>query len=228
VGAHYFVSPDFLVGALFQADWAKETNTSLNSEASGTGWMAGPYIAGRIPGQEVYFEARAAWGRSDNDINPIGIYTDSFETDRWMARGKISGLYTWNQWTLQPEASLAWFEETQDRYTDTLGNIIPSQTITLGEARFGPNIAYEIATENGGLIQPSLGISGVWTFGTGSTPAILGSALATSDLRARIDAGLEMTLANGWTFQSEAYYDGLGASGYQAYGGSLKLNVPLN
>ncbi|MDF2370677.1 MAG: autotransporter outer membrane beta-barrel domain-containing protein [Rhizobiaceae bacterium] len=228
-GTHYFISPDLLVGGLVQVDWADETNATSGSSADGTGWMVGPYLAGRMRDQNVFYEARAAWGRSENNITPLGTYTDSFSTQRWLARAKIGGNYSFGDINVRPEASISWFQEKQESYTDSLSTMIPSQTVSLGEVRFGPNVSRTIQQDDGTLVQPSFGISGVWNFGIAENAASQGSSLGNEDLRARLDAGLSFTNTMGWTLATAGFYDGIGldTDTYQTYGGNLKLTIPL-
>lgn len=227
LGAHYFLSRDLLIGGLVQADWAEEGNDTAGSDASGFGWLAGPYIAGRVPGENLYYEARAAWGRSYNDIDPFGAYSDDFQTSRWLVRAKIAGVFEVGRWSIIPEASFAWFQETQDAYTDSLGNRIEDQTVSLGEVRFGPKVGYDFALDNGGIVSPSAGLSGVWNFGIRENAASSGFPLNDHDLRARLDAGLDVHLPGGWMLAGEGYIDGLGAHDYEAYGGKVRMTVPI-
>ena len=125
LGAHYFTSENTLVGILGQLDWADETNSNQGSQADGFGWMVGPYIAGKFSDQNLFYEARVAYGQSDNDISPLGTFTDSFDTKRWLASGKLSGQYEVSDLTIRPEIRISWYEETQEAYTDSLSNLVP-------------------------------------------------------------------------------------------------------
>lgn len=225
-GAHYFVTPEFIVGALVQVDWSEETNASVNSLASGDGWMIGPYIAGKI--NSLTYEARVSWGRSENDINPSGTYTDNFETERFLASAKIAGDYKMGAWTLTPEASVLWFEETQEAYTDSLGNAIGEQTNSLGEVRLGPKFSYLVDLGDGSTMTPTFGISGVTNFGIANNAASQGSVLGNDDWRARFDGGLAFTNQRGWILALLGHYDGIGIDDYYAYGGGARLTIPLN
>lgn len=98
---------------------------------------------GRILNHNLTYEARVAWGRSQNKVTPSGTYTDKFETSRWLASAKIGGMHQFGDFTIKPEASFSWFEEKQEAYTDSLTNAIPSQTISLVEVRFGPEISHK-------------------------------------------------------------------------------------
>ena len=84
----------------------------------------------------VAYEARVSWGRSDNNVSPFGTYTDSFDTERWLASGKISGSFMMDQVNVKPTLEVSYFHETQLAYIDSLTNVIPEQSISLGELRF--------------------------------------------------------------------------------------------
>ena len=54
------------------------------------------------------------------------------------------------------------------------------------------------------------------------------NAHGTATTRARLSVGVSAQLANGWRLSGEGYYDGIGADDFDAYGGSVRFNVPLN
>jgi Autotransporter beta-domain len=96
VGGDYPLTQNILVGMLGQFDWANEHTKIDSSKTEGNGWMVGPYVSARLD-QNLFFDWRAAWGRSDNSVNPFGTYTDNFDTSRWLTtarwRGGPGGLY---------------------------------------------------------------------------------------------------------------------------------------
>lgn len=49
-----------------------------------------------------------------------------------------------------------------------------------------------------------------------------------ADIRGRVEAGISILLPNGMSLQGEGFYDGIGASDAETYGGKLQLNLPLN
>ncbi len=228
LGAHAFVTPNVLVGGLVQLDWADETNDTAGSSADGFGWMVGPYIAAKLPDQNLFFDARATWGRSDNDVSPIGTYTDGFDTERWMISGKLSGLYQTYGLNIRPAVSVSYFEETQESYTDSLGFAISSQTFSQGEVRFGPTFSHDISRDDGTVIRPKFGVSGVWNFHVNNGVNSQGAVLGTGDVRARLDAGVTVITIDTWSLDFGGYYDGLGAEDYHSFGGTAQVSVPLN
>lgn len=227
VGSHFFVNNDTLLGLVAQFDWADEINNTAGSNVSGTGYMVGPYVAGKIKDQNLYYEARALWGQSANQITPIGTYTDTFKTERWLASTKLQGVYKFEDFVINPTLSLSYFEEMQKSYTDTNANVIPEQTISLGEFKFGPEIARSFDIGRGYTIGTNVGISGIVNFGVKNGASSTSNTFGNNQVRARIDAGLDLVNIYGTKFSIAGYYDGLGASGFHSFGGKFGLVVPI-
>lgn len=229
VGGHYFINEQTLVGVVGQYDWSEESNSSLSSNADGQGWMIGPYLAGQLPDQKLYYEARALWGQSTNKVSPDGTYKDAFDTTRWLVNAKISGSYALEHLIVKPAISMSYYEETQKSYTDTNANIIPEQTISIGELKFGPTLTENIKLDNGLLFQPSIGVNGVYNFAIQDNLASQGTTLGNNDLRARIDAGFNLVDQDkGRSISASGFYDGIGISDYQSYGGKVRLTISFN
>lgn len=226
-GGHTFLSEDMLVGALVQVDYAEENNKTAGSDGHGTGWMFGPYIAGKVTGQSVFYEARLALGGSDNKISPTGAYTDSFKTERWMASAKLNGAYAWGDVTFSPNIGISYFSEKQNVYTDSLANLIPSQTITSGEISFGPEVSKKITLSDGATLIPKAGLSAIYTYESASTNAAQVLTFKNGDLRAKLDIGVSILALNGMTITTDLFYDGLGIADYESWGGQVKWTVPL-
>lgn len=47
------------------------------------------------------------------------------------------------------------------------------------------------------------------------------------DFRARAQAGVTARRADGMEITAEGFYDGIGANGFNAYGGTLRFDVPF-
>ncbi|MFK8035611.1 MAG: hypothetical protein AB8B94_15850 [Hyphomicrobiales bacterium] len=224
-GGHYFVSDQFLVGVLAQFDWAKQTNSSVNSTVKGTGWMVGPYAAGKVTDQNLFYEARAAWGQSDNKISPSGTTEDAFNTTRWLISGKLSGDIKRGEYTIKPTLFVSYFEEEQAAYTDSAATAIAAQTVSLGEIKFGPNVTHKFTTEDDTVIQTKIGFSGIYNFGVNGNSS--NSTLSNGGLRARLDGAVTASFKSGKSLSLNGYYDGVGASNFETYGGGIKISIPF-
>jgi hypothetical protein len=218
-GAHYFINPDILVGVMAQVDQASDEGRG-GSTVSGHGWLVGPYAAGRFPGANMEWEARLAWGASDNEITPYGTYTDRFDTTRFLASGKLAGNWQIGSMIFTPATEVIYFREEQEAYVDSLSNTIPGREVELGEVKFGPTIGSDILFGDGTRLSPTVGVKGIWTFADSSGGT---SSTLEGTLRARIDLGIDLMTPLGWELSLLGYYDGIGVEDYEAAGGSVRL-----
>jgi len=232
VGADYAVAPGILIGALVQVDDTREDvdDPTLIGEVEGTGWMAGPYIGIRLM-DTLFFDARVAWGQSDNDIwlqdNAAGRRSGSFETDRWLASATLTGTYQFGNWRLSPQVGLAYGNESYDTYFNSLGQAVDGGEATIGRLTGGAEVGYQFRMRDGSILEPHIGLKGIWNFHTDDLS--VGGVLVDSDeSRARLEGGLLYRTPNGWALRGAAAYDGIGASDFEAYSGQLWLNIPLN
>lgn len=229
LGVDYRYSSSLLIGFLTQFDWTDEKDSVETFKVEGQGWMAGPYMVARLH-ENLLFDGRAAWGQSSNDVSPFDTYTDQFDTTRWLLRGQFTGDFKAANWHFAPHVGVIYFEESQDAYTDSLNVFIPGQTISLGRLTFGPKISTTIETTDGTIISPHLSLKGIWDFDKAEIVDLdTGIAMGSSEeLRARVEGGLSVQMSNGWSLNGEGFYDGIGVNDLEAYGGSIKLSVPLN
>ncbi|CAK9072247.1 Outer membrane autotransporter barrel domain, partial [Durusdinium trenchii] len=82
-----------IVGLMVQRHDRHSAGGIAPARIDGAGWMVGPYAARELE-NGVIVDLLALFGQSENDINPLGFYTDSFETDRYLIRANISGEWT--------------------------------------------------------------------------------------------------------------------------------------
>jgi len=228
-GFDYRFSDNLLFGLLGQLDWTdqRERSTNTRTSADGVGWLIGPYLAARIH-QNLILDGRAAWGQSYNNVNPLGLYEDDFNTNRWLVRGQLTGDFAWGNWTFNPSAGISYFSEKQKSYVDSLNITIPSQTITLGRAEAGPEVRYNLQTKDGWQFAPHVGVKGIWDFDPANIVTAQGVTIDSSGLRARAEGGTVLIMPWGWSLNGTGFYDGIGAKDFQSYGGSVKVKVPLN
>ncbi len=227
LGADWLVNPDLLVGALIQFDSILDFSNVLNNTSSGAGWMVGPYVTARL-GSGLYFDGRIAAGQSNNRISPFNTYTDSFNTSRWLIDASLTGNATLGNWKMQPNASLSFMSETQAAYVDSLMVLIPSQTVAQGQLRFGPNFSTMVEGKHGEVYYPRLSLDGIFNFSNATGTTLAGTTTdETSGWRARFEAGILIVKRNGIRVDINTNLDGLGKAGYQSYGGSVRVTIPL-
>lgn len=226
-GVDYRMGQDVLVGVAVSVDWTSQDNATNAGHISGTGWMAGPYALIRLD-ESIYVDARASWGQSSNTISPLGTYTDTFDTTRWLVAGAISGDYRHGGWTLNPVVSLQYIEERQEAYVDSLSVTIPGQTVAQGDVRFEPRLSYIHALSDGTRVTPWMQLAGVYTFGQRGTFSSGSLASRISGLTSTVRTGLDISMPGGAALSVSGQYDGLGAGGAHSYGANLALSLPLN
>ena len=217
MGADYLVSDKVLIGGLVSVDDFRYGNVDQAGYVSGDGFMAGPYATVKL-GKRLYVDGRAAWGTSENSLNPLGTFTDEFDTSRALYAGTVSGDWTFdNQVSLRPELSVKHLSESQKSYTDTLGVVIPKQTVDLGELSFGPRLSKPVELSPRWTMTPYGEVKGVHNFGN-DTKDIL-----QSDTRLRLEGGADWSSVNGVRIGLNGFTDGIGSNDLESYGLRVSL-----
>jgi outer membrane autotransporter protein len=232
VGADYPLSTRVLFGALAQFDWTKEKvkDPALSGDVGGNGWMAGPYIGVRLAPQ-LLFDARIAWGTSQNDItltdSLAGTRSGSFDTTRWLASATLSGNYTHGPWRLTPQAGLAYGNESYDAFKNSLGQIVDGSDISIGRFTAGSELGYRIMLHDGSLMEPYVGVTGIWNFH--SDDLVIDGVLVTPNrTRAKLEGGVLLRSPSGPSVRAAASFDGIGDSDFSAVTGKVWVSVPFN
>ena len=213
-GAHSLMNPNLLVGAMLQVDYADD---AVNN-TSGSGWMVGPYFVARIPEQPIFIEGRLLYGQTDNDISPLGTFTDSFDTERFLAQLRATGEYNVQAFTLMPLLDVTYTDDTQKTYVDGLGNTIPGQTVSLTQVTAGMNFATDLEVASGSLELVG-GLSGIYSASAGAA-----ASPKFEHWRGRTHLGLNYGMATGGNLRVSTFYDGIGTN-YESYGASLGFDM---
>jgi len=232
VGADYPLSTRVLFGALAQFDWTKEKvkDPALFGDVGGSGWMAGPYIGIRLAPQ-LLFDARIAWGTSQNDItltdSLAGTRTGSFDTTRWLASATLSGNYSYGPWRLTPQAGLAYGNESYDPFRNSLGQIVDGSDMSIGRFTAGSELGYRITLHGGSLMEPYVGVTGIWNFH--SDDLVIDGVLVTPNrTRAKVEGGVLLRSPSGPSVRAAASFDGIGDNDFSAVTGKVWVSVPFN
>lgn len=224
IGADWMLNPDLVVGLLTQFDWTAEDVVATKLEVEGFGWMAGPYAIQRLS-ESLILDGRVALGKSSNQINPIGLYTDDFDTDRILFSSQLTGSIEWETYEILPFFQAVYMEERQNDYTDSLGNLIDEQTLSLGRFQFGPKIRTQFEGPDGTLFAPYMTFAGLYDFEGGRTTDLEGMIVSQDRLRGRYTGGVNMIGVSGWNVSSEMFYDGIGQDSMEAFGFSVNINL---
>ena len=178
----------------------------------------------------LYWQGRAAWGRSSNKVSPFLTFTDKFDSERWLVSTSLTGRWQYGAGGFRPFASLAYMHDTAQSYRDTFGLAIPSLRSTLGLAKAGPEFSYTFQPAMDWRIEPRLGAQVLWNSAGDTTVAGLGSIRAEtagpSGARGRMELSVKSTAPNGVALGLSGSYDGVGIGGYNAVAGRAVVRVP--
>lgn len=236
IGADYRLTERLLIGALVQMDSTKQTLDTLASNVNGTGWMSGPYLSTRLL-NNLYFDFRAAGGRSSSNDLSIEATTGQFDTTRWLIIGRLSGDWRNGQWRLTPMTDVAYVEEIQQDFTTSNNTMVEGQQVMLGRVTFGPEIAYNADLART-MVQSYLSLKGVWNFDRSNNPIVNGQLMGIGSFFGpigpgfgtfwgRLGAGMGILLPRGAVFRIGLMYDGIGYSDYKSLTGLGQLTLPL-
>jgi hypothetical protein len=219
LGSHMTVNENLLIGAMVQLDYAEEVTGA--STASGTGWLAGPYVVARSPSQPLVFESSVLYGQTSNDVSPYGTYSDAFETERLLATAKLTGNIQSNDIIWYPNLGFSYLHDEQAAYTDSLNNVIGKQTIEMTEATFGLDFVRSLSDE----FTLLGGVSGIYSQSGGKGGQAATLIPYTEGMRARTDLGVNFASDEGISSSVIVFYDGIGASGYDAFGFDVSVAI---
>lgn len=227
VGADYRLSRDVLIGTLVQFDRSSHEFETFASSARSSGWMAGPYATIRLS-NNLFFQARAAWGKSNAELGLDSNPDDRFDAERWLVRGTLIGQWRSGPWQIRPRISVGYIEEHQEAYASSLGVTVPGQTLALGQVKAGPEIAYRYRLANDVVIEPRLLLEGIWNFMQEGGGLTIDDQVFGERVRGRAETGVMVHMPSGAGLGAALSYDGIGAGDYQAVAGKVRLRVPLN
>jgi outer membrane autotransporter protein len=228
-GADYKVMPGLIIGVMAQTDWMDQSS-NVSTSQSGFGWMAGPYLSARLA-RNLFLDVRALGGKSSNKLDmtdaTAGSWSDTYSTNRLLASAKLTGVYTFDAWRIRPSAELMYFAERQKAFTNALGIDIDSQTVSVGRLNFGPEFGYRMVMPDKTVLEPFVGLTGVWDFARTDALTTSGLAMGQEGLRGRVEGGLSYSTPSGIMVRGSAAYDGVGSSTYHAVQGRAAVVIPL-
>jgi outer membrane autotransporter protein len=229
VGADYVLNRKLLVGGMVQFDSMRQRSSQQTSDVSGRGWMAGPYATVRLV-DNVFLQARAALGRSRNDVSPFQSYSDKVETDRRLISSALSGRWLVGAWVLRPSATLAYIEDVAASYTETFNVVIPEVKSRLGQARVGPEVGYRRQLGPDVVVEPRAGLLLISNFAGDTVAAGLGQIIGENGragTRGRAEFGVRVSTLKGFGIDLSGSYDGIGANDYPTVTGRAMVHVSL-
>ncbi|WP_103258710.1 PKD domain-containing protein [Tabrizicola aquatica] len=212
-GGHLMRGENVILGAMVQFDDAR--TVSPTETFRGEGWLVGPYLVIRAAEQPLVFSASILAGETQNSLTRVGLGTDRFDTRRLLLTAGVEGQFVMaNGLILIPSFDLAHVRDRQEAYLDAAANLVPEQTVTLTEASFGLGFEKGLRTRTGDVVLTGR-VSGIFADESGTDER--------DRFRGRIDMGADIALSETGSLTLGAYYDGIGAKDYEAWGADLLL-----
>lgn len=211
------VSDTVLLGVVGQYDRFDAKRSVTTGVLDGEGWMIGPYATAWLA-DRLFLDARAAFGQTTNHIAPFGTYQDRFKTDRLLFAATLTGeVEPADGLVIRPEVAAVWMDENQKSYVDSLGSIIPGQSLDLGQLSFAPRIMYTANLDRTFSIRPFAEARGIYSFGNNAATLIGG------DTRLRVEGGVDLLGTQGLRIGMSGFHDGIGIGGTSATGARLSI-----
>lgn len=207
-------------------EFDSQTQENGDFKVDGSGYMAGPYFAAKVPAQPVYIEGSYLVGTANSTLSfeTFGEPEEAeFETDRALASIRIAGDMAYGEYTLTPSLAASQLKSTQKAIATEGPVDIPEQSITTQDVAIGLDVSRILPTQSGTL-EFAGGLTGIFssTDGTG-----LAEEIPTNfeGERARIHRGTRYTMDSGMILSAATSYDGIGADDYKSIGIQLQLEM---
>ncbi len=223
-GLGHRLSPDLVVGLLGGYEHFDYGAASSSGNLKGHGASLGTYLGWRF-GRGLRFEAAAVWSHLSYDAT-AGATAGSFDANRWLASGELSGSHKAGGFVWTPSARVFAAWEDQGAYTDSAASAHAAQRVLLGRVSGGLNLAYPWMAPNGATVTPSLGAYADYGFGR-TSPASSGSTLASpGGVSGRVTAGLAVRNVRHATLSLGGALGGLGST-YLTWSADARAAVPF-
>lgn len=221
LGADWKVSDDLLIGGVVQVDDLAWDGNLAAGQADGHGWLVGPYVTARLA-PDMYVDARAAWGESDNKVSPLGTFVDNFKTSRALYTASLIGEVDFGgEFVFQPALSLRYISDRQERYTDQLNVVIPEQTIDQGSISLSPRIYRDIALSDTAVSRTYAELEFITSIGGRDDLRF------NNDTRTRLKLGADVNFEGHARASISLFQDGIGASDFRDTGLQIGFSVGM-
>ncbi|RIA54988.1 autotransporter outer membrane beta-barrel domain-containing protein [Dichotomicrobium thermohalophilum] len=212
-GADYTVSEDFLVGASVEfEDLEQQTGILGGATAAGTAYMIGPYVAQRLT-ENLVFDARLAWGESDDLVDPDGV-ASRFAAERRLAKARLKGDFDLAGWQVSSSAAFIHATEVPEGF---------GQGVTTNKLSLGPEMRRSFQLENGSVIEPFLHYRS-----TAELEPVEGlSELDALAVNGALGGGVNVTMPDEYRIQATTQFESVDAQTDPNVTGRVQLTVPL-
>ena len=219
LGLDYRISENTALGIMGEFDWMESREQGSINEIAGHGFLAGPYISSEIT-SNIFFDARALWGLSDNDATQDvagTVFIGDFQTECILLEAKLAGQHDIESLRITPEVAVLYTSDDQSAYTISGGGgtvLVPGQTVDLGRVSAGLALTH-LGQLGDYSFEPFVGGKLNWDFKNPDA--------ASHDLKATISAGFTLK-SDDLGFGVQATWDGVGSGGYEGISGKLTFS----
>lgn len=218
LGADVLLTERVLAGLQVQYDstsWRKGV-----SDASGSGFMAGPYISAKLS-ENIFAHLSASYGWSSDKVDVLGTGNAvSYRSRRLLLSAATSGTFDIMEGlTFAPTASISYIRETIPALATRNAAGPVKQTVSTGEAVFAPRFNGKFELGDGLLASPFIEFAGIYSWGSAADTANV------AGLRGRVKAGSTITAENGVSLNTSVGYDGIGKGGFGSLSGRIGLDI---
>ncbi|KIC46155.1 hypothetical protein [Tateyamaria sp. ANG-S1] len=211
VGLHSFVTPNFIVGGMIEADYLAQAGAK--SARAGRGAMAGSYFLARAANHPLYVEGRILRGRASYGIRRAGDRTQWPDSRRGLAQLKLSGQLSYGVTTLTPSLVASY---ATDDAAARAGSALAGQGVRMNEVKMGLQFRRILRHKNGANFV----LRGGGALSRTSTHRY-GAAFTMPDQRkgqGRVNLGVSYRTPGGGAVVIDSFLGGLGAYTKRTYG----------
>lgn len=205
----------WLLGLGFIVDHSSFSTVYNAGDLDTTSYGVVPYVAWRATDElTLNFIANYSFGSADTTrVTPAGASaTGSYDTRRWFLQGGIDYEIIKGNWAFGARTELSYGEESNDGYTESIGNVVGEQTNVLGTWRIGGQVGYTFTLDEagGGFAEPYVMFGYELDFERTQIRVPVGVAPHANDNdQFNIGGGMNVYIGDNWS----ANIEGLGAIG---------------
>jgi hypothetical protein len=192
-----------------------ETRTGPSALRTGTfGVSLTPYVGARLH-DNLFLSAFLGATRISYNTTPQAGITGQFDSWRLFGGAALAGVWQLDAWRFQPTLAFNYGSEAQNGYVNSVGTLVPGQTVTYGRVSIGPEIGYTFAApDRSWTIEPYAVARANLDFGNTNAILFNGVQVATrGSASGSVGGGVRFQLPGGPGLRAEGSYDSIGVTG---------------
>ncbi len=228
VGMDYKVTPWIAVGMSVGLESFYTKFGSFGATLGSTGITVMPYVGFHLA-DHVYASAFVGLTQIAYAGTPTAGDSSNFTALRVMVGGSLFGNWQFGPWRVKPTLAATYGSESQNGYTDSLGNAVTGQTVTYGRIGAGPEVGYSFtAPDNSWVVEPFVLANANLNFASSNSTILQGQSVV---LRpgtlgsGQVGAGINARFTNGYYLRLQGSYDSIGVTGLDVFSGTIRGGV---